>query len=216
MQHYVRTLVIALLFLPFASHATLIFINEFHYDNTGSDQHEFIEVAGTGGFDLTHWSLALYNGSNGEIYHKINLFGSLSNTNDMFGFAAFSYAGIQNGGPDGIALINDQNILVEFISYEGVFEGQKGAAKGIISTDVGVVETNSSPVDWSIQRKTLNSSSSWENGIHSKGVINISQLQQPKVIQTSEPTTLLLFSLVIGLIVINAKTKSQHLSLINC
>ncbi|MGZ9100231.1 MAG: Calx-beta domain-containing protein, partial [Brevundimonas sp.] len=44
------------------------FINEFHYDNPGSDTGEFIEIAGAAGTDLTGYSLVLYNGSNGTTY----------------------------------------------------------------------------------------------------------------------------------------------------
>ena len=45
-----------------------VFINEFHYDNTGTDVGEFIEIAGPAGTDLTSWSLFRYNGANGQVY----------------------------------------------------------------------------------------------------------------------------------------------------
>ena len=43
----------------------IAFISEIHYDNASSDVGEFIEVTGTAGFDLTGFSLVLYNGSTG-------------------------------------------------------------------------------------------------------------------------------------------------------
>ena len=40
-------------------------INEIHYDNDGSDQGEFIEVASTPGLDVTAYTVVLYNGNGG-------------------------------------------------------------------------------------------------------------------------------------------------------
>ncbi|MGZ8869334.1 MAG: endonuclease, partial [Thermoanaerobaculia bacterium] len=39
-----------------------VFINEFHYDNTGGDTGEFIEIAGPAGTNLTGYVIELYNG----------------------------------------------------------------------------------------------------------------------------------------------------------
>jgi len=36
-----------------------VFFNEFHYDNTGGDIGEFIEIAAPADFDLTGWSIVL-------------------------------------------------------------------------------------------------------------------------------------------------------------
>ena len=55
-----------------------LFINEIHYDNTGSDVNEGVEVAGTAGLDLTGWSLVLYNGNGGALYNTVNLAGTLT------------------------------------------------------------------------------------------------------------------------------------------
>jgi hypothetical protein len=38
-------------------------INEFHYDNAGTDAGEFIEIAGLAGTNLAGWQLVLYNGN---------------------------------------------------------------------------------------------------------------------------------------------------------
>ncbi len=43
--------------------ATAVFINEFHYDNAGTDSGEFVEIAGAAGTDLTGWKVVLYNGN---------------------------------------------------------------------------------------------------------------------------------------------------------
>ena len=45
-----------------SSGSTQAWINEIHYDNSGSDKNESIEIAGTQGIDLSGWSLEAYNG----------------------------------------------------------------------------------------------------------------------------------------------------------
>jgi predicted extracellular nuclease len=59
--------------------------------------------------------------------------------------------GIQNGAPDGIALVDNTNNLVQFLSYEGSFVGVGGAADGITSTDVGVSEIGNESTGLSLQ-----------------------------------------------------------------
>ncbi|MEN9063587.1 ExeM/NucH family extracellular endonuclease [Ponticoccus litoralis] len=59
--------------------------------------------------------------------------------------------GLQNGAPDGIALVND-GTLVEFLSYEGSFTATEGAAAGVTSTDIGVSESSGTPLGFSLQR----------------------------------------------------------------
>ncbi len=39
---------------------TSVFINELHYDNTGTDVDEGVEIAGQAGIDLSGWSLVFY------------------------------------------------------------------------------------------------------------------------------------------------------------
>ena len=110
-------------FLGFASPAqaaTNVFINEIHYDNSGADTGEAIEIAGPAGTDLTGWSVALYNGYDGATYNIINLSGIIPDQGGGFGTLAFSQAGIQNG-PDGMALVDNTSTVIQFLSYEGSF-----------------------------------------------------------------------------------------------
>jgi hypothetical protein len=46
---------------------SVVFINELHYDNVGTDSGEAIELAGPAGTDLTGWTLVLYNGTSGAV-----------------------------------------------------------------------------------------------------------------------------------------------------
>jgi hypothetical protein len=135
--------------------AAEVFINEFHYDNAGADSGEFIELAGTAGTDLTGWQLLLYNGSNGLSYADLDLSGVLGDdTGSGFGFRLADLGGVsvQNGTPDGMALVDSTGSVREFISYEGVLVALGGAATGLSSVDVGVRESSSTAIGSSLQR----------------------------------------------------------------
>ena len=134
-------------------------INEFHYDNTGTDVGEFIEVVieDQGSYLLSDFSLTLYNGNNGGSYdtRTLNLYTAGVTVNN-FQILWFNYTAaggsIQNGAPDGLAL-SYQNTLIpgQFLSYEGTFVATDGPAIGQLSVDVGVEETSSTPVGQSLQ-----------------------------------------------------------------
>jgi len=142
------------------AHATAaVFINEIHYDNIGGDQGEAIEVAGPAGTDLAGWSIVLYNGSNSKTYRTISLSGTIPNQDDGFGTLSFARSGIQNGNPDGLALVdtkgtadNNDDVVVEFLSYGGTFTAAEGPAMGTTSVNIGVSESNSTPDGHSLQR----------------------------------------------------------------
>ncbi|MEM7574215.1 MAG: HYR domain-containing protein, partial [Bacteroidota bacterium] len=155
-----------------------IWINEFHYDNTEGDVGEFIEVAGPAGTDLSGYSLILYNGSNGTSYNTISLMGTIDDESNGFGAVSFSVAGIQNGAPDGIALVNGTNVI-EFLSYEGSFTAANGAAAGVTSVNVGVAETSSTPIGVSLQLTgtgNMSSDFSWSGPVtDSPGDLNDGQ-----------------------------------------
>ncbi|GAC15406.1 ExeM/NucH family extracellular endonuclease [Aliiglaciecola lipolytica] len=141
---------LALVCAPLA-HAD-VFINEFHYDNSSTDSGEAIEIAGTAGTDLSGWSLVLYNGSNGSVYDTTALSGSIPDQQNGMGTVFFSYPsnGIQNG-PDAIALVDDSNSVIQFISYEGTFSASGGPANGMTSVNIGVSESGSTNVGDSLQ-----------------------------------------------------------------
>ena len=129
-----------------------VFFNEFHYDNDGVDANEFIEVAAAAGTDLTGWTIVLYNGSNGGTYGSpIALSGIVPDQDDGYGAVAFNAPGLQNGSPDGFALVNASGQVVQFLSYEGVLTATNGPAEGLTSVDVGVVQNGSDPAGLTLQ-----------------------------------------------------------------
>ena len=123
-----------------AQAATPVFINEIHYDNSGTDVGEAIEIAGPANTDISSWSIVLYNGNDGKSYKTYPLTGTLADSGNGFGFIKIDTKDIQNGAPDGIALVNAAGQVVQFLSYEGVMTAIDGPAVGATSTDIGVTE----------------------------------------------------------------------------
>ncbi len=93
----------------------------------------------------------LYNGSNGAVYDTINLSGVIPDQQNGYGTLSFPRAGIQNGSPDGIALVDSGNSVIQFLSYEGTFTAVGGPADGMLSVDIGVSENGSGAVGDSLQ-----------------------------------------------------------------
>jgi len=182
--------------------ATPVFINEIHYDNAGTDTGEAIEIAGPAGVDLSSWSLVLYNGNGGTVYNTLTLSGVVPNLADGFGALVFNYPanGLQNGSPDGVALVNEVGVVQQFLSYEGVLTAVGGAANGLVSTDIGVSENSSVIVGQSLQ---LNGNGAdYENFIWNAaatstfGAVNSGQsfsatTPPPPVASCGEPATLI-------------------------
>ena len=159
-----------------------IFINEFHYDNDGTDAGEFIEIAGPAGTSLSGYSLVLYNGAatSRAAYNGLNLSGTIPDQQNGYGTIAFSYPvnGIQNGDPDGIALVGPSGLL-QFLSYGGSFTAASGVAAGITSTDIGVKESGATVVGASLQLQGSGeryADFTWAvTGAHTAGAVNTNQ-----------------------------------------
>ncbi|MBQ0811352.1 MAG: ExeM/NucH family extracellular endonuclease [Roseovarius sp.] len=126
-------------------------INEFHYDNAGADVGEFIEVRVAAGSDVSATTLALYNGNGGGLYATLTLPATPASSDGVFDYYVVNAPGLQNGSPDGLALVNG-GAVVEFLSYEGAMTAADGPAAGLTSTDVGGTEPGTTPVGFSLQR----------------------------------------------------------------
>ena len=148
-----RTNVASMAPAPIPGSSSTVFINEFHYDNTGTDTGEFIEIAGPAGTNLTGWRIELYNGNGGARYDNDALTGTIPSQQGGYGTVSISYPtdGIQNGSPDGIALIDPSNTVVQFLCYEGTFTATSSTALGLTCTDIGVSEPSTLPVGQSLQ-----------------------------------------------------------------
>lgn len=159
-------------------------INEFHYDNTGKDTGEFIEIVieNTGSYTLSDFRIDLYNGGNGTSYRSktVDKF-TKGNTEGSYTFYYWDVSGIQNGAPDGFSLsYNGALVSGQFLSYEGSFVATNGPANGETSVDVGVSETSSTPTGYSLQLAGTGlqySNFIWQNpAISTKGRLNNNQI----------------------------------------
>lgn len=128
-------------------------ISEIHYDNFGADLGEAVEVEGPAGTDLSGWSLVAYNGNGGVAYSTQPLSGILANSCTGRGVTTVFYPpdGLQNGSPDGLALVDASGTVVEFLSYEGAFSATDGPAAGTSSVDIGAQQV-SATIGESLQR----------------------------------------------------------------
>ena len=140
--------------------AQAVRFSELHYDNTGTDSGEAIEISGPAGTDVTGWSIVLYNGNGGATYDTDTLSGVIPATCGARGVVVLMYPanGIQNGGttatgtdsPDAMALVNASGTVVQFLSYEGSFVAANGPAAGQTSVDIGVRELGNEPAGLSL------------------------------------------------------------------
>ena len=184
----------------------LPWINEFHYDNAGDDAGEFVEIAGPAGTNLNGWTLVGYNGANGSVYATLPLSGFIGEQGGCIGTMGFDFVPLQNGSPDGLALVDPSGIVVEFISYEGTFVAASGPASGMMSESVGVSENSGTPLDMSLQlvgsggaRKDF----AWQPaGPQTRGIPNSSQVfdacvEEPAGVPAASGWSLACFTLLL-------------------
>mgnify|MGYP001591209309 FL=1 len=166
------------------------------------------------GSDLTGWSLVLYNGANGLSYNTAILNGVIPDQQNGFGTIFFSYPsnGIQNGAPDGIALVDSINTILQFLSYEGFFSAGNGPASGLTSIDIEVSESGSTPIGFSLQ--LTGAGNVYEDFVWSipiagtYGAVNTGQIFPSAI---PEPSALILFgSGLAGLVFARRKTKNKQ------
>ena len=170
-------------------------INEFHYDNNGADQDEFIEIVveNDGVLTLSDFAVDLYNGNGGVSYKTVTMDNfTAGNTIDDFTVYSYVFSTIQNGSPDGISLTY-QNTLIsgQFLSYEGSITATDGPANGETSTDILVGESGSTAVGHSLQLTgtgTQYSDFTWASpAANTIGAVNNNQTLGAAPIDTDPP-----------------------------
>ena len=136
-----------------AAPPTTPYLSEIHYDNTGVDSGEFVEVHLPAGTTSAGLSVVLYNGSGGVTYDTDPL-PPVTAPGGAPAVAVLTYpeGGLQNGSPDGIALVDTGGAVLEFVSYEGAFTATNGPAAGLTSRDIGVAEAGTEPAGRSLSR----------------------------------------------------------------
>ncbi|PKM35961.1 MAG: hypothetical protein CVV06_13550 [Gammaproteobacteria bacterium HGW-Gammaproteobacteria-10] len=196
----------------FAAQAdTPVFINEIHYDNVGTDVGEAIEIAGPAGTNLTGWRIVRYNGNNpnnGVVYTSPaaneTLTGTIPDSGNGFGYVVINYPvnGLQNGPNDGFALVDGNDTVIQFLSYEGVILAGNGPAAGMTSIDIGVAQENPvPPIGYSLQLSgsgTVYEDFVWNDAAQETfGTVNNGQIfgtvepPPPPISQCGRPATLI-------------------------
>lgn len=184
-------------------------INEIHYDNISTDTNEGIEIAGPAGMILTGWQIVGYNGNGAAAYSSVSLSGVIPNQQNGFGTLWFPFTGLQNGAPDGIALADPTNTVIQFLSYEGTFVAIGGVAGGMSSTDIVVLEPGTDAVDLSLQLQGTGdeyTDFTWVSpAAHTRGAINNNQMfeadQPVPAVSTWTMIILVMLVLVAGTVV---------------
>lgn len=134
-------------------------ISELHYNNTGTDVNEQVEIFGRAGQDLSGYRLAFYDDDE-EQYAVINFPDTVIQQQRMFSGNWFGVVSlvcnITEDGKGGIALINATGDVMEFICY-GTGTGERfiaedGLAEGRVADGIGVSENNSTPVGYALWR----------------------------------------------------------------
>jgi endonuclease I len=147
----VHRLAFASLLLAPACASADVFVNELHYDNANTDTSERIEVLAPAGTSLSGWTIALYNGSDGRRYATLSLSGTVADQCNGFGTATVAAAGMQNGAPDGLALVDAGGHVVQLLSYEGTFTATDGPAAGMSSSAIPQSESAGTAAGTSLQ-----------------------------------------------------------------
>jgi hypothetical protein len=162
-------------------------INEVDYDQVGTDAGEFVEIynPGPAPVSLDGVAVVFVNGADNAEYQRINLNGTLNpgsyaviaapTLTVQNGALVFRFAldenSIQNGSPDGIAIIDTAtNTVLDAVSYEGsittaVITGI-GAASLVEGTPLPIAVVDSNTVPGSLARMpngqdTNNAASDW-------------------------------------------------------
>jgi hypothetical protein len=144
-----------------------VFINEIHYNDVGIDTLEGVEVAGPAGTNLACFRIHLYNGATpgaAVVYDSIVLSGIIPDQCNGFGTVHFPVSAprqLQNGNNDGLSLTFRPTyagcgtpgipMVLQVLSYQGVFTCANGPAIGMSATDIGVTESGSTPDNNSLQ-----------------------------------------------------------------
>ena len=145
-----RWILILLMLLPGGLKSQDTWINEFHYDNVGTDTLEFVEVLSRD--TINNLYLHLYNGVNGSPYDSVWLDTlSYQATGDGLRLWSWYPHDIQNGAPDGIVLAYGDSV-VEALSWEGSFTGAAGIAAGIEFLNIGRSQAGTLPSGYTLQR----------------------------------------------------------------
>jgi uncharacterized protein len=117
---------------------------------------EFIEIGHT--TPIFGYTLAFYDGNPLARTVYFRRYFGISDPSG-YTFIDFPFNVLQDGAStdagfegDGIALVDPDGTVLEFLSYEGSFVAVDGPAAGMTSIDIGVRESDTTPIGFSLQK----------------------------------------------------------------
>ena len=122
-----------------------VFINEIHYDNTGTDAGEFIEIAGPAGTNLARlFDRPLQRCTAASLrttptYSRAR--SPINRTASARSASRIRPTASRTARRMAWRLVFQGTTVIQFLSYEGTFTATTGPASGLTSTDIGVTET---------------------------------------------------------------------------
>jgi hypothetical protein len=138
-----------------------IIFSEIDYDQPGTDSTEFLEMRIISTTTISNCEIRLINGANDTVYDTIDISGTwgpnkyltigstgVNNRDLTFGNGSCASNCLQNGSPDGFALVDTTGAgtVVWFYSYEGTITGyDAGDGNAVDSTELPVSDYNTSP-----------------------------------------------------------------------
>ena len=171
--------------------STNVWINEVHYRDQGADEMEFVEIAGKAGIDLSRYSLSFINGWTGGEYHNFTFSGTMAEEDNCIGTAVHFLAdanetlmqGAGNNTVDGVALILDGTIVIDFVSWGSgdikTIKPDQGPAIGHTPRYINAQEPGNGPATQSIFKTgvgVLNEDFTWSYTTSSTpGALNAGQ-----------------------------------------
>lgn len=180
-----------------------VYINEFDYDQPGTDNLEFIELVGKSGTNLTPYSLQLFDGATETVYAPVGFNGKNISVDlglDTLDFFVIGSANvpnvdytptgmendvIQNGSPDGIRLLKN-GMIVDEISYEG------SIANFTVGSALNVSENDNAPNQSIGRNNSILDTILWDQDDEftiaepSPGLINTSHGQNDLVVKVED------------------------------
>ena len=111
-----------------------IFFNEVKYEAPNGEQ--FLEVAGPTGDDITGWQIILYD-SLAAPYDTITLDEEFPETQACNGIIIVDVPVLFTTPGSGMALVNEQGQLVQYLTYGEETTGTSGIINGVTSENIG-------------------------------------------------------------------------------
>lgn len=131
-------------------------MNEIHYDDLYSDQGEFVEFmfqVNAGISSTTIGGIVFYSGATGKSTFAMSVSDatvSYDSDDPNIGYIVWDVA--LGDGPDGFAIVDKCNTVLQYPSYEGSLLATEGLAKDLISDDIQYSQSGNTADGYSLQR----------------------------------------------------------------